>query len=161
MTRPMVALLLNPPSTTSGVRTTNAVSLAGALLGFTSVEIINLFSTSSPTVVELNSVFDGDWLGRRAQVREVLRQSAGLLGAWGVSGMTGLAGAERESRARSILDEARSLGFRQIWMVGGQPRHPSRWHQYVSDKHARTHGGTFDERLRQVMVQVPISEVLL
>lgn len=47
-------------------------------------------------------------------------------------------------------------GITAFWMVGGEPRHPSRWHQFVSDKHGRTTGGTFEERLVQVLVEVPL-----
>jgi hypothetical protein len=42
-------------------------------------------------------------------------------------------------------------------MLGGEPRHPSRWHQYVSDKYGRTSGGTFEERIKQVLVAVPLA----
>jgi hypothetical protein len=53
--------------------------------------------------------------------------------------------------------EAIRAGISNIWMVGGEPRHPSRWHQFVSDKYSRTTGGSFEERLDQVLESVPMS----
>ncbi len=42
----------------------------------------------------------------------------------------------------------------------GNTRHPSRWHQYVADKHGRTSGGGQAERLAEVICRVPIREVI-
>jgi hypothetical protein len=51
-----------------------------------------------------------------------------------------------------VIDELLALGHVDAWTVGGESRHPSRWHQYVSDKHARAGSGEFAERLKSVLV---------
>lgn len=54
-------------------------------------------------------------------------------------------------RVKDMLDR----GINTVWSVGGQPRHPSRGHQFLSDKYGRTAGGTFEKRLSTVLVQSP------
>jgi hypothetical protein len=77
--------------------------------------------------------------------------------AWGLYGLTGTAKAHRRDHLAWLVGTAKSLGHTECWAVGGEPRHPSRWHQYVSDVHGRTTAGTFAERLHQVLVKVPLS----
>jgi hypothetical protein len=153
----LVAILLNPPASTPGTRTRNAVERAARVLGYESVEIANLCPRATSTVVELNTVeHRQEWLEGRDDLARALRRASSLLAGWGVSGMTGDAGRARQSQVEWLLNEAVDMGFDNVWMVGGQPRHPSRWHQYVSDKHGRTSGGTLEERLAEVLQAVPI-----
>lgn len=153
----LVAILLNPPLSTTGIRSLNAVGKAGQLLGYESVEIANLYSepTSSIAEIGLSDAIEG-WLWARSKLRTALQTGDGLLGGWGVAKLAGLAQKERDRQVAWLRLQAIQAGFNSIWMVGGEPRHPSRWHQYISDKHGRTTGGTFEERLRQVVVRVPL-----
>lgn len=49
-----VAMLLNPPSATSSTRTRNAIARAGEVLGYSHVQIVNLFPEATRSVIELN-----------------------------------------------------------------------------------------------------------
>lgn len=60
------------------------------------------------------------------------------------------------SQVEWFARQARAAGLSEMWTVGGRARHPSRWHQYVSDKYGRTSGGSFADRLRQVLVRAPL-----
>lgn len=153
----LVAILLNPPLSSSGNRSLNAVNRVRQLLGYESVEVANLYTEATPSIVELGlgEALEG-WLNARPKLKAALQSADGLLGAWGVAGLAGTAQQERKRQVEWLRDEALQMGFNSIWMVGGEPRHPSRWHQYVSDKYGRTAGGTFEERLHQVVVRVPL-----
>jgi hypothetical protein len=153
----LVAILLNPPLSTSGNRSRNAVSRASQLLGYNSLEVVNLYAEPTSSIAELglSETLEG-WFWARPRLRIALQSADGLLGAWGVAGLAGSAKRGRDRQVAWLRAEASRVGFNGIWMVGGEPRHPSRWHQYVSDKYGRTTGGTFEERLRQVVVKVSL-----
>jgi hypothetical protein len=153
----LVAVLLNPPAATSGARTHNAVTRAGHVLGYASVEIVNLCGEATRSVVDLNASTTADrWVQARADLSTALDRASALLGAWGVAGLVGTARRHRDEQVAWLRQEATRLDLSNMWMVGGEPRHPSRWHQYVSDKYGRTAGGTSDERLQQVLRSVPL-----
>jgi len=152
----LLAVLLNPPSSTTGVRTRNAVNLAGKVLGFQRTEIVNLVATATPTVLELNDQPLDAWLDARPHLSEGLRIASSLLAGWGTTGLSGAARAARANQVDWLLDEAADAGIDGLWTVGGRPRHPSRWHQYVSDRHGRTTDGSFAQRLGQVLTKLPL-----
>jgi len=160
-TRPttLVAVLLNPPLTTSGVRTILAVDRASAVLGYESVRVVNLFAEATPTVAELNARITRPCSRARPNLRQALKDADGLLGAWGVSGLTGQAREAKQRQLRWFFQQATAADFSHIWMVGGEPRHPSRWHQYLSDKYRRTGGGSFTARLEEALSSVPIGSI--
>lgn len=154
----MLAVLLNPPARTAGVRTRNAVRLAGELLGFGSTEIVNLTSAPTPTVLELNELPRDGWLDARVALAAGLRRAEAVLGGWGTTGLTGAAREARSIQIDWFVGQARKTGIEEMWTVGGRARHPSRWHQYMSDKYGRTSGGSFPDRLRQVLVRTPFEQ---
>lgn len=154
----LLGVLLNPPSASTGTRSLGALRRAADVLGYKGVEVVNLFGEPTPTVVELASLaVDSDsWPAIQLGLRAQLRTAGGVLAAWGVAGASGEFKRERERRATWLVCQAARCGHDHVWTVGGEPRHPSRWHQYVADKHMRTSGGTFEERLAQVLVSTPI-----
>jgi hypothetical protein len=154
----LVAVLLNRPQSSSGARTRNAVAAAAQILGYRSVEVVNLYSeaTSSMTELNLSATIDG-WLEAREELADALARATGLLGGWGVAGLSGRTLRDQNKQVEWLRAEAVRAGISNIWMVGGEPRHPSRWHQFVSDKYSRTTGGTFEERIDQVLESVPIA----
>jgi hypothetical protein len=133
------------------------------VLGYDGYEVANLFTERTPTVVELNRVTThaGAWPELQQRLAEQLNSADGVLAAWGVAGASGALRRNRSARAAWLMREAQCAGHERIWMVGGEPRHPSRWHQYVADKHHRTSGGTFEERLAQVLTSTPIERARL
>lgn len=153
--RTLLAVLLNPPSASSGARTRNAVALAGQILGFDNVEIANLTNVATPTVVELNRIDQDGWFEARDELRVRLRGADALLGGWGTTGLHGPARRSLLTQVSWLAQESSAAGMPEMWTVGGQPRHPSRWHQYVSDKYGRATGATFHHRLSQVLMIRP------
>lgn len=116
--------------------------------------IANLCAEPTPTVVEVSSLEKAAWTTARHDLSLALDGAKAILAGWGVSGL--------RSPGQQMLDEqvgwlqarAQESGIHGFWMLGGQPRHPSRWHQYVSDKYGRTAGGTFDDRIAQALTFV-------
>lgn len=154
----LLAVLLNPPGRTPGTRSRNAIEMAARLLGYDSFEIVNLCSDATPTVVELNKLGHGPgWQDARQHIAEALRRTDGLLAGWGVTGLTGDGRRALVEQVAWLSGEASAAGIERVWMVGGEPRHPSRWHQYLSDKHGRTSGGSIEQRLNQVLEAVPLA----
>jgi len=145
-----VAVLLNPPSLTSGTRSRNAVAHAATVLGCENVQLVNLCSASTP-IVELNDLRGDEWEEARESLEVALLHADVLLAGWGVAGMSGYSKRSLTSQVDWLLRRAQNRGFDSVWMVGGEPRHPSRWHQYVADRHQRTSGGAFEDRIRQVL----------
>jgi hypothetical protein len=156
--RLLIAVLLNRPKTTSGARTRNAVAAAARVLRYQSVEVVNLYSDATSCMEELNrSGTIHGWLSARRELSSALGRATDVLGGWGVAGLTGTVLQDQNEQVAWLRLEAIRAGISNVWMVGGEPRHPSRWHQFVSDKYSRTTGGSFEERLDQVLESVPIS----
>lgn len=152
----LLAVLLNPPRSTSGVRTLGAVRRAATVLGFRDLMIANLFPDRTTDVWELNHLDShSPWSANQRWIAEQLDSADGILAGWGVAGASGAFRRERNRRAQWLLSAAAAAGHETIWMVGGEPRHPSRWHQFVADAHRRTSGGSFEDRLAEVLVAVP------
>lgn len=154
----LLAVLLNPPACSSGVRTRNAVARAATVLGYDSVRLVNLCTIPTPSVVELNEVSEDGWALAREELGAAALTSSAILAGWGVGGILGNARYAFFRQLNWFVTQAQKAGHRQLWTVGGEPRHPSRWHQYVSDKYARTSGGSFEHRLRQVLIAMPIEQ---
>ncbi len=152
----LLAVLLNPPSSTRGTRTTGAVARAADVLGYDAVTTLNLCAEPTRSVVEINDVPGEAWVRAREGLSRGITVADAVLAAWGVSGMVGTARLARERQVAWLHEQADRAGLSSLWMVGGEPRHPSRWHQYLSDKYGRTAGGSFEERLAQALVATPI-----
>lgn len=157
--RILLSVLLNPPATTSGARTRSAVEAAAIALGYDSAEIVNLTNLATSSVLELNGHGLEHWIGARDELMAGLERASGLLGAWGTAGLSGVAREARRAQVEWLAARATQAGIDTIWTVGPRASHPSRWHQYVSDKHARTRGGSFSDRLLDVLTCSTFSDV--
>lgn len=157
--RRLGAVLLNPP-TGDGRPTLRHLAVAAELLGCESFQIANLSSLVTPSVTELN-LGGRDWAGWQAARSglSALVETDEILVAWGVSGLSGAAALHRAAQTDWLLTSLQAAGRSTIWTVGGEPRHPSRWHQYVSDRHGRASGATFGARLRTVLVRTAIASL--
>ncbi|MFI8697002.1 DUF1643 domain-containing protein [Dietzia maris] len=148
----LTAVLLNPPSTSSGNRTRRAVQTAKRILGFADLRIVNLYSAPTRSITELNSSScESEWLSARPAIAQALSESDAFLAAWGLGGFSGETRVCFDRQIEWVADTAAESGHGHFWMVGDQARHPSRWHQFVSDRHQRTPGGSPEERLRYVL----------
>ena len=153
------AILLNPP-TGDGVRSRRHLAVAAEVLGCTTFEIANLFSIATPDMhgINENGMVSGGWLEARPALTELLHSASEVVMAWGVTAPKGLAAHRFKDQVEWVIAETISTGHDRVWTMRGQVRHPSRWHQFVSDKHGRTEGGDFAGRLRQVLDPVsPLS----
>jgi len=152
------ALLLNPPLV-GGDRTIRHLQVAANLLGCDNVEIANLFANATPDVTAINEIGrSGDgWEAARLRLRQVITASDHLLAGWGISGLAGPAARHRRAQLDYVRTYAREVGKHDIWTLNGQPRHPSRWHQYVSDRHGRATGTSLSERMAMVLSSVAVA----
>ncbi len=137
----------------------NAVQRAAGLLGYQNLRIVNLLNVptrNSGHVVELGAT-EEPWLEARHHLSVSLLAAADLLFAWGLLHHLGLARSVAKQQVDWLLDLAVTVGHQSAWAVGHDVRHPSRWHQYTSDRYGRTGGGSADERLRAVLLCRPLS----
>ncbi|MGC4819087.1 DUF1643 domain-containing protein [Micromonospora sp. DT63] len=151
--RALGAILLNPPLTT-GAATMRNLHVAADVLRCDGVQVANLFTLPTTDVAEINQVGRNtlDWERACPALEQVLMTSHAVVAGWGVSGLYGPAGAHRRAQAAWVIRRAASaphLGG--LWTLNGEPRHPSRWHQYVSDRHGRTSGASLRDRLASVL----------
>lgn len=156
MGRSLTAVLACPP-TTSGERTRRMLALAAEAASCDSVTITNLFAEPAKDVPELArlAVDPQGWLSAREDLEAGVLGGHELIAGWGMYGFSGPAARHFREQLQWLRGTAVKAGHPRAWCVGGQPRHPSRWHQYVSDRHGRTGPGTTGERLHQVLVRAP------
>lgn len=154
--RTLVALLASPP-TTSGVRTRSRLAHALPLTGCSRLVIANLYAEPTRDVPALNATTAVGWHAARAELSASVQLADELLAGWGLLKLVGPAGALQADQVQWLLLQATSAGHDRLWAVGGQPRHPSRWHQFVSERHGRANGGEFAERLRHVLLPTPVA----
>lgn len=156
----LVVVLASPP-TTSGVRTLNRVQDAADVLGAAEVVVTNLHAHAADDLPQLSAVAadSGGWLAARPELTAALASSDSVLAAWGLHQLSGRARGHHRDQLSWLAAQAAASGHVEAWCVGGQPRHPSRWHQYVSDRHGRTEPGDFQARLSQVLVRCPVATV--
>ncbi len=124
------------------------------MLGADRCVIANLYDFPADDLPAL-SVAASDaagWTAARPKLISAVSSADLLLAAWGLTPLSGAARALRHGQLSWLQDLAADHGHNTAWCIGGEPRHPSRWHQYVSDRHGRTTSGSFEERLDQVLV---------
>jgi Protein of unknown function (DUF1643) len=157
----LLVILAGPPLTTTGQRTLRRLEALSAVMPGYVVTAANLCAAPAADLPALSTAAAevDTWLHARDAIEDALRECDEFLAAWGLYSLVGGARSHRKEQLAWLANTARSLGHGHCWTVGGEPRHPSRWHQYVSDKHGRTTGGTFEERLRQVLIRTPLATV--
>lgn len=149
-------ILMNPP-TGSGGATTRHLQAACQVLACRAYQVVNLLPVPTRSVSGISEAGRTIevWHAARPALRELIHEADELLLGWGLGG--GFGGVAREhfrDQTCWIRSEiARKRSDPLVWTVGNEPRHPSRWHQYVSDRHERTQGGDFPTRLRRVLVK--------
>jgi hypothetical protein len=154
----ILCVVLACPPTTNGVRTLRMVGRVAEVMGYNEIRHVNLFSWASRDLRDLGrqGADAAGWLEARAPLARTLTQTDALLCAWGVVEPSGIARQHHRDQLNWFLTAARDLGFKTAMTIGGAPRHPSRWHQYVSDRHGRAGSGTTVDRLNRVLVSLPI-----
>ena len=148
--RHLVVIGSNPP-TTSGQRTLRRVELAREILGFQTVEVINLFplpTYRTTGISQVGQTIEG-WGQARREIRASIAGASAVLLAYGVGHPTGAARHHHRSQV-AWLDELLVAEGIAAWWVGGEPRHPSRWHRYT---HRIDPSKAFRDVLPEVLVR--------
>ena len=153
---------MNPPSG-SGTASLRHLNVARQILNFEEVQVTNLFSVPTRSVTDIAEVgqHPEGWTWARESLAQSIENADDVLIAWGLGGFGGAARTHCSAQIDWVYQELNNRGIDEVWMVGNPPRHPSRWHQYVSDRHGRTAGGSFDVRLRQVLHRRSTRELVL
>jgi hypothetical protein len=129
----LVAVLANPALSDFGFRTRARVELAAEIIGCHEATIVNLFpmaSRSSLSIAEMGGTVS-PWLAARADISGALANADEILFGFGVTSPSGPAGAYYRAQVawtKALVARAAA----PPWMVGGQPRHPSRWQRHTS-----------------------------
>ena len=152
----LLAILANP-ALTKGTRTLRRVDLAASLLGFSQVNIANLFALPSHSTGEIAvlGAEEHGWLTARKLLEPKLASTQGILLAYGSTAPTGIA----RLHFRQQIEWLHSLiAEHQVpsWHVGDGPRHPSRWQRWTHRAHP---GVPFAEALRESLVSVRTNPV--
>lgn len=140
------AILATPPLT-SGERTLARLELARRLLLAEQVIVANLLDVPTLDTGHVATLGKerGRWFQSRGAVEQcVITCDAVLLG-FGVTKPSGEAGIHFQGQVDWLRALLKERGV-TVYMVGGRPRHPSRWQRWT----ARAHPGVpFDEALRR------------
>lgn len=96
----------------------------------------NLFSSPGRSVVEISTqgLSRAAWLAARPALGQVIEWSTDVLLAYGVSEPSGPAREHHREQVAWLLDGIASNGS-VAHLVGGRPRHPSRWQRWTSRTH--------------------------
>jgi hypothetical protein len=147
----LVAVLANPPMSDHGTRTRARVDLAADIIGCDTVTIVNLFPVPSRSSLDIAALGETSttWLAARPEINEAVTGADAVLLGYGTSPPAGRAGDHHRAQVSWTRTLLESLST-QPWMVGGLPRHPSRWQRHTS----RTFPGrSFVDALSMVLGQ--------
>lgn len=159
--RTLCAVLLNP-ALRPAVETISFRNL-GCILPMVRcgrLQLANLLDVPSKDQTHLGvTVIENSEVERsRALLAEATLAADEILFAWGSNRVTGQTGAVLRKQVSWLRQHLRDAGVRQVWMVAGTPRHPSRWRQYVGPEKARVEGSTFEDRLAKVLAVHSLEE---
>jgi hypothetical protein len=161
-TRTLCVLLASPP-TTSGARTLNAIAVAAQCLQTPQIVTANLLAKPARDLAEMSSIGAQAtaWEAARADLHRAVTGGDLLLAAWGLNSLTGPARHHHNAQVEWLLHTAEEAGHTHAWTLGGEPRHPSRWHQFSSDLHGRTPPGlSREDRVRTLLTRVALMALL-
>ncbi|MYT76748.1 DUF1643 domain-containing protein [Streptomyces sp. SID8364] len=150
--RILCAILLNPPLRPAEATISHRnLIVALPLTGCSRLKIANLVDLPSKDQVELASleVTEQDLARSRPLLSAAIEDADEVLFAWGTKKLAGTSGRLLDEQAkwmRSLVKPSQ-----RVWMVGGTPRHPSRWRQFVGPEKQRVTGPTFEARLAKVL----------
>jgi hypothetical protein len=147
----LVAVLANPPLPDHGDRTRARIEQAADIIGCNAVTIVNLFPLASRSSIGIADLGDAasPWLAAQSDIQEAVTKADAILFGYGVTSPSGRAG--EHHRAQIAWTKALVASLPVVpWMVGGQPRHPSRWQRHTSRTFPEM---AFADALRLVLCQ--------
>ena len=146
------AILLNPAREANRVSRTHLVlEDVRVAKAWGTLEIANLVGIPTRNSKELEQVATSVqlFLDARNHLEAVLASSDALVLAWGVAPLRGLVGTYVRDQANWVISRALHHGHTHAWVMGGHPRHPSRWRQYVDPQRGLFDAVTTVDRLTQ------------
>lgn len=159
---PLAAFLLNPPTGT-GCRTVGRLGVAAEILGCAgAIRIANLVDQPTKGLHDLavEATDPQHWDDSFQKLFGVFTEPHTPLIGWGVSRPPGIVGQYAARQQERVLRGLLASGHTAAWTLLGQPRHPSRWHQFTSEKYPHATGTGFVERLRSVLVLTDLEHLL-
>jgi hypothetical protein len=132
----LLAVLASPPCGTSGQRTLARVSMAAALIGCSDYQVANVFAEPTPDVLAITAAgaTAKPWMTARESLEPLIEKADNVLFSWGKTEPTGPAREFHRAQIEWLISQASRVEA-AIWMVGAEPRHPSRWQRYTSREH--------------------------
>ena len=154
----LVAILLNPKDS-SGITTTyRNIQVASQVLKVTSFEIVNLVSLPTKDLPVLNQLASdpNDWISARGDLRRGIKQGDLVLSAWGLGGFSGQSKVNFQDQKSWLRTYLQSIGVDCVLTIGGRPRHPSRWRQYLGPQRGLYKQATFELRLEAALTEIKL-----
>lgn len=156
-------ILLNPVRETKRASTTQIVlEDLRVAKAWGNLEIANLVETPTRNSKELARVATCPqvFLDARDHLDAVLTSSDTLVFAWGIAPLPGPAGRHVRVQATWVITRAQHHGHTHAWVMGGRPRHPSRWRQYVGPQRGLFNGSTTLDRITQGLERCPLEHCI-
>ncbi|MFV0432932.1 MAG: DUF1643 domain-containing protein [Leucobacter sp.] len=156
------ALLLNPSLDVHRSTSHAVLRLLATRKDWPNPRVVNLIEipTRNSKVLAQTQILYEDLYAARPHIESMLASSTQLIFAWGTSFMPGEAGVKQRQQIHWAIECAARYGHSEAWMMGGSPRHPSRWRQYVGPQRAIHEGGTTADRLERALILRPIETAL-
>lgn len=154
------AVLLNPSADPQGSVSMAVLHALRDHRGWAAVPVVNLVTMPSRNSRELSRLAEDPetWEAARAPLERAIRHCDELLLAWGVSLLAGAARPNQMAQIRWVLEQAREHGHNSAWMLGGAPRHPSRWRQFVGPQRGLIVGGTTIQRISRLLTRSELEQ---
>jgi hypothetical protein len=106
--------------------------MAKDTLGYSSVAVANLFSIATYRTggVSAAGADPKGWLAARPGLAQGVGAADAVILAYGIQEPSGPARHHFRDQLSWLQNEIHERGLK-TWMVGGRPRHPSRWHRHT------------------------------
>jgi len=133
----------------TGARTRSRVDIARNALGCATSSVVNLYPAPLPSVNALQDPVAEVWVRGRLEIEDALRRPdcTDIVLGYGIQEPIGRARHEFRAQVAWLQDVLTRVEAR-VWVVGGRPTHPSRWHR-VSFR--QTPGRPFEEAARELL----------
>jgi hypothetical protein len=110
--------------------------MAAALIGCSDYQVANIFAepTSDVLAITAAGATSEHWMAAREALEPLIEKADNVLFAWGKTEPKGPAREFHRAQIEWLISQTSQVDA-AIWMVGAEPRHPSRWQRYTSREH--------------------------
>lgn len=159
---PLLAVLASPPLGTTGARTLARVEMAARHIGCDGYVVGNVFAQPTSDVLEISiaGATPNHWMSARIALEPLLARADNVLFAWGKTEPSGLARGFHRAQIAWVRHQV-LIASGTIWMVGEEPRHPSRWQRFTSRNHPQlSFNDALGLALRVETADGPVAEIV-